>query len=68
MQFSHIFEKSIISIEKVSISNEKNLVFRSKNPVFQIKKFEILGFLHIEFEILGISSEIPGISNSRNFD
>ena len=28
------------------------------------RNFEILGFLHLEFEILGISLEIPRISNS----
>ena len=57
-----------ISNEKLSISNEKlsisiaNLGFWSKSPVFQIKIFEILGFSHVEFEILGIFSEIPSIS------
>ena len=47
--------------EKPSISIGK-LRSRSKYPLFRIKNFEILGFLHIEFEILGISSEIPSIS------
>ena len=67
IRLSHIFEIPSISNEKSSTSNEKpsicigNLVFRSKNPVFQIKNFEILGFLHIEFEILGNSTEIPNI-------
>ena len=50
-----------------SISNE-TLVFQSKNPVSQIKNFEILGFAHIEFEILGISSEILGFSKTWNFN
>ena len=45
----------------------KDLVFRLKNPVFQIKKFEILRFSDAEFEILGISSKIPGISKTWNF-
>ena len=31
--------------------------------VFQIKKFELLYFLHTEFEILGISLETPSILN-----
>ena len=30
--------------------------------------FEILGFSHLEFEILGISSKIPSISKTWNFD
>ena len=43
------------------------LVFRSKTLDFKhfeilIKHFEILGFSHLEFEILGISSKIPCIS------
>ena len=35
--------------------------FRSKSSVFQIKKYEILGVSHIEFEILGVLSEAPSI-------
>ena len=42
----------------------KKLVILSKSPVFQIKNFEILGFLYIEFEILGISSEMSIISKT----
>ena len=45
----------------------KNFGFRSKNQVFRIKNFEILGFSHLEFEILGISNEIPSISKSVGF-
>ena len=33
-----------------------------KNLISQIKNFEILGFLRIEFEILSISTEIASIS------
>ena len=57
---SQSFEIPSIANEKHRISME-NLRFRSKNSVFQIKSFEMLGFLNIEFEILGISSEIPSI-------
>ena len=68
IRLSHIFEIPSISNEKLSISIEilsisiKNLEFRSKYQVFRIRNVEILGFSHFEFEILGISSEIPGIS------
>ena len=74
IRLSHIFEITTISNEKPSISIEipsisiKNLGFRSKYQVFRIRNFEILGFSHLEFEILGISSEIPSISKTWNFD
>ena len=32
-----------------------------------MRNFEILGFSHLEFEILVISSEIPSISKTWNF-
>ena len=32
------------------------------------KKFEVLGFSQLEFEILGISSEILNILKTWNFD
>ena len=67
IKLSHIFETP-------GISNE-NLVFQSKYVVFpsitldfdrntgiRIRNFEILGFSHLEFEILVISSEIPSTS------
>ena len=63
----HTFEKPSISNEKPSISIE-NLAFRSKYLVFQIRNFEILGFSHLEFQILGISIEIASISKTWNFD
>lgn len=68
-----IFEMLNISIENHSICNEQpstyieNLGLRSKNPVFQIKTFEILGFSHNELEILGILSEMLGISKTWSF-
>ena len=68
IRLSHIFEIPSISNEKPSISIKipsisiKNLGFRSKYQVFRIRNFEILGFSHLEFEILDISSEIPSIS------
>ena len=34
----------------------------------RIWNFEILGFLHLELEILSISSEIPNILKTWNFD
>ena len=43
----------------------KYLVFQMKNLVFRsnrIRNFEMLGFSHVEFEILGISSKITSIS------
>lgn len=41
----------------------ENLGFWFKKTAFQKTKiFEILGFPHIEFEITGTSSKIPGIS------
>ena len=43
----------------------KTLDFDRKTQVFQTRKSEMLGFSQIEFEILGISSEIPGISKSH---
>ena len=53
----------------------KNLVFRSKTlyfdqktRYFKSKKFEIVGFSHIEFEKLGILREIPGILITWNSD
>ena len=64
----HIFLKCIAFPVKNLVFQMKNLVFRSKNLVFQIRKFEILGFTLIEFEILRFSSEIPGISKTWNFD
>ena len=48
---SHIFEIPSISNEKAGISIEI--------PSISI---EILGFSHLEFEILGILCEIPSIS------
>ena len=66
---SHIFEITRISNEKPSISDEipniliENLGFRSNYyTIFRIINFEILGFPHLEFVILGISSETPSIS------
>ena len=65
---SHIFEIPSISNEKPSVSIEipsiwiENLGFRSKYEVFRFRNFEILGFSHLEFEILGISSEILSVS------
>ena len=40
----------------------KNLGFSSKKLGISRPNFEILGFLLTEFQILGISSEIPNIS------
>ena len=54
-------KKPTISIEIPSISI-KNLGSRSKCYIFRILNFELLGFSHLEFGILGISSEIPSIS------
>ena len=48
----------IILILTLIIIFLKHLVFHLVNVVFQL---ETLGFPHIEFLILGTSSEIPGI-------
>ena len=67
-RLSHIFEIPSISNKKPSILIEipsisiKNLGFRSKYLVFRIRNIERLGCSHLEFEIPGISSEVPGIS------
>ena len=67
IRLPHIFdisnEKPSISTEIPSISTEipsiliENLGFRPKYQVFRIRNFEILGFSHLKFEILVISSE-----------
>ena len=50
----HIYGIQLSQIFQIpSISNE-NLVFRLKNSVFQIRNYEMLGFSHTEFEVLGI--------------
>ena len=70
IRLSHIFEIASISNKKPSISIKipciliGNLEFRSKYDLFQIRNFEILGFSHLEFETLSISSEIPSISKT----
>ena len=59
----------ILLIQTKTLVFRQNLEFRSKCRVFQIHNFEILGFSHIWFEILVISSIIPSISKNlvRNF-
>ena len=54
----------VFRMESFQVFQIKKLVILSKSPVFQIKNFEILGFLYIEFEILGISSEMSIISKT----
>ena len=51
-------------MESFQVFQIKKIVILWKSPVFQIKNFEILGFLYIEFEILGISSEMSIISKT----
>ena len=63
---SNVFQNRSISNKKPSILIA-NPGFRSKNPVFHIKKFEILGFFHIEFEIIGILSEMASILKNWYF-
>ena len=55
-------------MESFQVFQIKKLVILSKSLVFQIKNFEILGFLYIEFEILGISSEMSIISKTQFFN
>ena len=45
----------------------KILDFDKKTPGILIKFFEILGFSHNELEILGILSEMLGISKTWSF-
>ena len=59
-----IFLKYFVFRMESLVFQIKKLVILSKSPVFQIKNFEILGFLYIEFEILGISSEMSIISKT----
>lgn len=66
MEVFVILLKYLLLQMKNQVFHLKNTVFgwknfSMKNLVFQIKNFEILGFLHIEFEILGNSTEIPNI-------
>ena len=56
----HIFEKPSVSNEKPSISIEISSIW--------IRNFEILGFSHLEFDIVSVSIEIPSISKTWNFD
>ena len=64
-----IFEIRSISNEKLGISIEiPSISIENLEFLFRIRNFEILGFSHLEFEILGISSEIPSISKTWNFD
>ena len=53
----HIFSKYLVFQMKNVVFQSKYLALRSK-----IRNFEKLGFSHLEYEILSISSEIPSIS------
>ena len=64
---SNVFQKPNISNKKPSILIA-NPGFDKKTPVFQIKKIEILGFSHIEFEIIGILSEMASIQKNWYFN
>ena len=60
---SHILSKYLIF--QMFKFQSKYLAFSSKTLiyyVFQFINFEMLGFSHLELEILGISSKIPSIS------
>ena len=67
MRLSHIFEIPSISNEKPSISIKlPSILFKILlYLVFRIRNFEILGFSHLEFEILG--AKIPSILKTWNF-
>ena len=58
--------KPSISIEIPCISIE-NLGFLGTR-YFESENLKILRFSHLNFEILGISSKIPSISKTWNFD
>ena len=47
--------ENLIIQMKTSSSSIQNLGFWSKNLAFEIKKFEILDFLHNKFKILDFS-------------
>ena len=67
MQLSHVFEIPAISNETPSFSIEILIISTKNKWVFRIRNFEILGFT-LEFEILGVLSEIPSILKTWNFD
>ena len=64
----HMFSKYLVFQIKNLVFQPKYLVLPSKPCILiemrgiSIRNFEILGFSHFEFEILGISSELPRIS------
>ena len=67
LSMEHIYGIQLSQIFQIpSISNE-NLVFRLKNSVFQIRNYEMLGFSHTEFEVLGILTEISSISKKVSY-
>ena len=59
-----LYEIWLSLILKYLVFQTKNLIFQIKNLVFRSEtldfdqKFEIIGFSYIEFEMVGISSEL----------
>ena len=63
----HIVLKYFLFQMKNVAFQSKILDFDKKTPGILIKFFEILGFSHNELEILGILSEMLGISKTWSF-
>ena len=63
----HIYGIQLSQIFQISSISNENLVFRLKNSVFQIRNYEMLGFSHTEFEVLGILTEISSISKKVSY-
>ena len=63
----HIVLKYFLFQMKNVVFRSKILDFDKKTPGISINFFEILGFSHNKLEILGILSEILGISKTWSF-
>ena len=64
----HIFEIPSVSKRITWYFDQNPQILIKKPSLFQMKMFEILVFLHIEFEILVLSNKIPSTSKTFNFN
>ena len=55
----HIFSKCLVFEMKILVFQSKTLDFDRNARHFDSEIFERLGFSHLKFEMLGISSKIP---------
>ena len=53
--------KSLVFQQKYLVFGSKTLNFNQNTKYFESEIFQITSFLHLAFEILGISREIPSI-------